>query len=85
MTLVQCLGFTEEAVKCIKQVQDSLRVAVKEKMQNVLNKNPGLNSIKLIRDIHCGINGVMLQAELTPLDIANMKFAPITSVEVERL
>lgn len=53
-------------------------------MHSVLNKNPGLNCIKLIKDIHCGMNGVILQAELTPLDIASMKFAPVTSVEVER-
>ena len=59
-------------------------VAVKEKMHSVLNKNPGLNCLKLIRDVHCGINGKLLQIEITPLDIAKMKFAPITSVEVER-
>jgi len=50
MTLVQCLGFTEEAVKCIEQVQGPLGLAVKEKMHSVLNKNPGLNCKQLIRD-----------------------------------
>lgn len=26
-------------------------------MHSVLNKNSGLNCLKLIRDIHCGIKG----------------------------
>jgi hypothetical protein len=42
--------------------------------------------LKLIRDIHCGMMGysVILQNKLTSLASGNMKFAPITSVEVER-
>jgi hypothetical protein len=40
--------------------------SIKEKMYSVLNKNPGLNCIKLIRHIHCKINEVILQKELTP-------------------
>ncbi|KAL4112044.1 hypothetical protein QTP88_015892 [Uroleucon formosanum] len=84
MTLVQSLGLIEEAEKCIEQVQGPLGVAVKEKMHSVLHKNPGLDCLKLIRDAHCEMNGVIFPAELTALDIANMKFAPITSVEVER-
>jgi hypothetical protein len=50
-------------------------------MHSVLNKNPSLNCLKLIRYIHCQMNEVILQNELTPLDIKNMKFAPITSVK----
>ncbi|KAL4105015.1 hypothetical protein QTP88_020290 [Uroleucon formosanum] len=84
MTLVQSLGLIEEAEKCIEQVQGPLGVAVKEKMHSVLHKNPGLDCLKLIRDAHCEMNRVIFPAELTALDIANMKFAPITSVEVER-
>ena len=83
MTLVQSLRLIEEIKKCIEQVQRPLGVAVKEKMHSVLHKNPGLDCLKLIRNIHCEMNGVILLAELTPLDIANIKFAPITSVEVE--
>lgn len=44
-------------------------MVVKEKMYSVLNKNPGLNPIKLMRDIHCGINKTLLQIELTVSDI----------------
>jgi len=40
-TLVQSLGAIEEAVEYIRQVKETIGVAVKEKMHSVLNKNPG--------------------------------------------
>jgi hypothetical protein len=60
-----------------------LGIAVKEKMFSVLNKNLGFDYLKLIKDVHCGMNGIKLQADLIPLNIGNMKFAPMTSVEGE--
>lgn len=49
----------EESVKCIEQnILEPMGVTIKEKMHNVLNKNPGLNCLKLMRDIHCRINGL---------------------------
>lgn len=39
----------EEAIESIEQVQGALEVVIKGKMLSLLNKNPGLNSIKLIR------------------------------------
>jgi len=77
MTLVQSLGLIEEAEKCI--VQGPLGVVVKEKRHSVLHKNPGLDCLQLIRDTHYEMNGVIFPAELTVLDIASMKFAPIRS------
>lgn len=78
ITLFQCLGLIEEAVEKYRPS----RVTLKEQRHSVLNTNPGFNCLKLIRDVHCKINGILLQTELTPFDIVNMKFAPITSVEV---
>lgn len=40
MILVQSLRLVEETVKCIKQVQGPLGVAILEKMLSVLNTNP---------------------------------------------
>jgi hypothetical protein len=58
-------------------------------MYSVLNKNPGLNCLKLIRDIQ---RYHPMQNEWDNIaegahsfgHIGNMKFAPITSVGVER-
>lgn len=53
-------------------------------MHRVLNKKPGLNSVKLIRDVYCEKNETLLQSEMTISDIAKMNFARITSVKFER-
>jgi len=45
----------------------------------VIEKNQGLKNLKIIRDIHQGLNPTeLLDVELTPLDIVNMKYAIIT-------
>jgi len=49
----------------------------------LINKNPVLNSVKLIRDIYCEKNETLLQTKMTVSDIEKMKFARITSVEVK--
>jgi hypothetical protein len=40
-------------------------------MHSALNKNPGLNCLKLIKDYNAEWM-VILQAELTPLEIRNL-------------
>jgi len=52
-------------------------------MHSISNKNNGLNCLKLIGDIHFEINGILLLVKVTPLEIVNMKFTLITSVELE--
>jgi len=58
MALVQSSGPIEEAVENIKR--ESTRTLGSDclrKMCCVLNKKLGLNFIKLITLVHCGING----------------------------
>lgn len=43
MTLVQSLGLTEKAIKCVEQAQRPLGAAVKEKMLSVLSRYSSLN------------------------------------------
>jgi len=51
----------------------------------VIEKNQGLKNLKIIRDIHQGLNPIeLLDVELTPLDAFNMKYAIITTVDAER-
>jgi len=51
----------------------------------VIEKNQGLKNLKIIRDIIQGLHPIeLLDVELTPLEIVNMKYAIITSVDVER-
>lgn len=51
ITLFQSLGLVE-VVQNIEQVPSG--VAFKERIHNVINKNPRLNCLKLFKDVHCG-------------------------------
>jgi len=58
---------------------------VNVKVTNVLEKNPGLAQIKAIINIHTGLFGeVLLNIDLSPSNLVNIKCSPIISVEVER-
>jgi division protein CdvB (Snf7/Vps24/ESCRT-III family) len=58
---------------------------IKNKMNVVLNKNSGLKTIKCIRNILCGIvDEDTMELNLSPSEITAMKYAPITSCDVER-
>lgn len=80
----KCIYLFINTRKKIIPVQGPLAVAINEKMFSVLNKNPILNYLKLIKDVYCGINEVLLETEITPWNIANMKIAPISSLEIKR-
>lgn len=74
MTLVQSVCLIEETVEYMEQVRvEPMGVSHKDKMHSVLNKNPGLLCIKEISDVHCEMNGALLQNEPTLLDMTSMK------------
>ncbi|KAL4122933.1 hypothetical protein QTP88_015174 [Uroleucon formosanum] len=85
LTLVESLSVVEEAVKRLEKVQGPIGDIVNAKVKNVLQKNSGLAKMKAIKSILTGISSeASLDVELSPSDIVNMQYCPITSVEVER-
>lgn len=56
---------------------------MRQKLQEVFKKNPGLDELKTIAEIHTGKN-TENYISLTPNEIAAFKWAPVTSVDVER-
>lgn len=85
MPLSESLCIVEESQKKLEKCQGHIGNVVREKCKNVIEKNQGLKNLKIIRDILQGLNPTeLLDVELTPLDIVNMKYASITSVDVER-
>ncbi|XP_029345588.1 uncharacterized protein LOC115034092 isoform X2 [Acyrthosiphon pisum] len=56
---------------------------VKKKIHAVTDKNPGYIDFKTINDIMSGRH-TSKNLELSPSDIMRFKYAPITSVDVER-
>jgi hypothetical protein len=68
-------------------VQEENGIKMKKKFMDVLQKNPGWKDIQLIADI-CGktveVMRDELRVEFDPTDIGVFKYAPVTSVDVER-
>lgn len=70
----------------IEEVQNKIGKAVQLKMQTVLEKNTGFKSICTVSKILNGeeVSKLELPEDLNLNDMTYLKFAPITSVDVER-
>jgi hypothetical protein len=85
LTLVESLSVVEEAVKRLEKVQGPIGDIVNAKVKNLLQKNSGLAEMKAIKSILPGTSiEASLDVELSPSNIVNVQYCPITSVEVER-
>lgn len=83
-----------DSLKVIEDIESKLcnlhgpyGIAVLKKLENVLIKNQGLNSLKQISKIITGGESMNLSSiaeDLTCNDLVFFKYAPITSVDVER-
>jgi CRISPR/Cas system CMR subunit Cmr6 (Cas7 group RAMP superfamily) len=85
LILVESLSVVEEAVKRLEKVQGPIGDIINVKVKNVLQKNSGIAKMKVIKNILTGTSTeASLDVELSPSDIVNVQYCPITSVEVER-
>jgi hypothetical protein len=88
LPLSESLCIVEESQNKLEKCQGRIGNVVREKCKNVIEKNQGLKNLKIIR-VYLGlyIQGLhpieLLDVELTPLDIVNMKYAIIMSVDME--
>lgn len=84
-TWIESLYVVEETVKRLKNVQGIIEDIVNTKVKNVLRKNFSLAKMKVIKKLYTLIIPEFLfYIVYFSLDIVNMKYSPITSVEVER-
>ena len=85
MSLVESISIVEKSADKLEKSQGHVGEIVKNKFANIIKRNSGFQTIKIIRDILIGKNQQgSLDIEFTPSDIVNMNYAPITSVDVER-
>lgn len=86
MPLVESLSILDNVQTQLKSVHGEPGKKVYEKMENVLSKNIGLKTLKQISSILSGSITTMdgLPEDLTTNDLIFYKYAPITSVDVER-
>ena len=67
----------------LKQVSGDLEERVANKLVMVLNKNPSYKTLVSIKNYLDG-SCVELPQEIASGDVANFKYCPVTSVDVER-
>ena len=85
MALTESLEIVDNAIKQLERVPGEIGVLTNSKLQNILGKNPGFNAVMTIRDILLNKTPKNnLEIEYNPKELTCMKYAPITSVDVER-
>jgi hypothetical protein len=85
MALTESLEIVDNAIKQLERVPGEIGVLTNSKLQNILGKNPGFNAVMSIRDILLNKTPKNnLEIEYNPKELTCMKYAPITSVDVER-
>ncbi|CAI6360338.1 unnamed protein product [Macrosiphum euphorbiae] len=86
MPLTESLEIVDNAIKQLERVPGEIGVLTNSKLKNVLEKNTGFNTVMSIRDILLNKtpNNKYSEIEYTPKEIMCMKYAPVTSVDVER-
>lgn len=83
--LSESIQIIDLSISKINESEGPIAELLKNKMNVVLNKNSGLKTIKCIRNILCGIvDEDTMELNLSPSEITAMKYAPITSCDVER-
>lgn len=81
LTLCKSLDIFNNSIKNINIVEGNIGEQVNHKLSSVLHKNVGLKILNEIASVH---RGTFLNLTLEPNIIAVMKFAPISSCDVER-
>lgn len=82
LTLVEALDVVHNFQSAISSVPGPIGKKVLTKLESVLTKNTGLKVLEQVSKILCGeiVESLEMQESLLP----KFKFAPITSVDVER-
>jgi hypothetical protein len=83
LSLVDSLGIVSNTVKKLKEAPGEVGIKIKKKVEQVLSKNPGLKTIEAIANIYNG-SDTQTSLQFSVAELGAFKFAPITSVDVER-
>ena len=80
--LPKLVKIVDDAVQRLESVPGKWGLLVREKCKMVVSKNPDLDKLRNIKKVLQGDNSVVV--ELVPTVVQCIRFAPITSVDVER-
>lgn len=77
----------QNSLNKVSTTGNSILQGCTEKLRKILSKNPGFKDISQISSVLNGTDQVDpkdIQGQLSPAEIANFKYAPVTSCDVER-
>ena len=84
ISLDQSLSILSEVEAKLKLVPGSVGAAISKKFNSVLKRNPDIQTIMDINKLIKGENVTEASTKISPLKIASFKYAPLTTVDVER-
>lgn len=82
LTLVSSLEIVQTIICKITNIPGEKGIIIKTKVNQLYQKNKGYQMLEKVGNILCGNNEDLLE-NFTPSVVADMKFAPLTSVDVE--
>lgn len=84
LTLIQSLEIVKNVISELTNILGDKGIIIKTKVTQLYQKNKGYQVLEKIGLVQSGNNEEQLPENLTPSLVANMKNAPLTSVDVER-
>ncbi|KAF0701519.1 DUF659 domain-containing protein [Aphis craccivora] len=84
LSLFDATKIVDETILNMKMVSGNNGRIIKEKVSDLIHKNGGFQILKQISDVLSGKKECYLPPNFTPMMSTCMKYAPITSVDVER-
>lgn len=83
LTVVQSLEIMKNIISELSNIQGDKCSIIKTKISQLYQKNKGFQVLEQIGLIISGKNEIQLPENFNPCSVANMKYAPLTSVDVE--
>uniref|UniRef100_A0A2S2PVX4 DUF659 domain-containing protein n=1 Tax=Sipha flava TaxID=143950 RepID=A0A2S2PVX4_9HEMI len=84
LTLLQSLEITKNIISELSNIQGDKGSIIKNKISQLYQKNKGFQVLEQIGLVISGNNEIQIPENFNPCSVANMKYAPLTSVDVER-
>ena len=84
MPLTESVDHIRKVIEAVSLIPNGeVKIRVEEKLQFVLNKNPGWKTIASVSEVLSGAAAGQ-NLDFSIAEISNFKYAPITSCDVER-
>lgn len=84
LTLAEALAVVEDADQRIGLIPGPKGAFFKAKMNSVLKKNSALKLMQQVNDVLQGDENSTVPQNMSPEDLTNLKYCPLSSVDVER-